>query len=398
MAATLGACDVEGRSMRPRSGDDPAFAKFFAELRALDRRQRRIPVVVLQIGDSHTANDAFSSAMRDALQARFGRGGRGMLPPGIPFRFYNPSQVSVAARGDWRIISSADPAAAGPFGIAALRQRASAPGAEISIEGDAGSLARVEIEILRQPGGGRLRAAFDGLPPFIVPTSGSARDAAFVALPAARQARRLTLTTLDPAPVELLGVNLSRNEPGVAYGNLGTIGATVEIIGRWDPATVAMEMRHLKPALLAIAFGTNEGFNPGTPIADYQQGFTARVRSLAQAAPTASVLVLGPPDGVLARGPGAEGMACPDGTGRPPHLRAVRDAQRRAAAREGWVFWDWSERMGGECSIASWVRETPPLAMPDHVHLRSAGYRRIADALMRDVMARYDATAGARGR
>ena len=35
------------------------------------------PVHIVQIGDSHTAGDAITGALRDALQARLGNGGRG---------------------------------------------------------------------------------------------------------------------------------------------------------------------------------------------------------------------------------------------------------------------------------------------------------------------------------
>ena len=57
------------------------------------------------VGDSHTANDAFSGRMRRLMQARFGDAGRGMLPPGIPFRLYRPAQVTVTADG-WTTIGS----------------------------------------------------------------------------------------------------------------------------------------------------------------------------------------------------------------------------------------------------------------------------------------------------
>ena len=40
----------------------------------------------MQIGDSHTANDSFSGRLRELFQARFGDAGRGVLPPGVPYR------------------------------------------------------------------------------------------------------------------------------------------------------------------------------------------------------------------------------------------------------------------------------------------------------------------------
>ena len=47
----------------------------------------------------------------------------------------------------------------------------------------------------------------------------------------------------------------------------------------------------------------------------------------------------------------------------------------------GCVVWDWQRYMGGNGSIYSWARETPPLAAYDLIHLTPLGYRRTAAAL-----------------
>jgi hypothetical protein len=72
----------------------------------------------------------------------------------------------------------------------------------------------------------------------------------------------------------------------------------------------------------------------------------------------------------------------------PPGLAVVRAAQRAVAAREGLYFWDWQAAMGGECSMVRFVAEN--MAMPDHVHMRSAGYHQTADALFDELMRAYD--------
>jgi len=392
---------AEGDPTRRGRGDLP-LGKFYADLRALERRRRRTPVVALQIGDSHTANDAFSGSVRGALQTRFGQGGRGLLPPGIPFRTYNPGQLTVTASAEWQAISGADPAAAGPFGLTGLRQRAQSVGAEIIVEGEPGAFARTELEILRQPGGGSIRVEFDGRTAATVATAGAERRAAFVSVAAPRDGRRLRLTTIGAEPVELLGLSVTRAGAGIVYANLGTIGATIELTTRWDRDTLAMEMTHLKPSLLTLAFGTNEGFSQRTSMTTYPELFAAQVRMLAALAPLASVVVLGPPDGLLPRGraQGTELELCERGELRPPHLAAVRDAQRRVATQEGWQFWDWAAAMGGDCSMARWVRASPSLALPDHVHLRSEGYRRTAGLFVQELLTgyqRWSQTEGAAG-
>ena len=120
---------------------------------------RQAPVVILQIGDSHTANDSFSSRMREQFQERFGDAGRGVLPPGVPYRWYRPSRVSVDQEG-WSVVSSyrGDP---GPYGITGLRQHADGPAVMTLTADDPSDLDRVEVEVLRQPGGGTLDVQLD---------------------------------------------------------------------------------------------------------------------------------------------------------------------------------------------------------------------------------------------
>jgi lysophospholipase L1-like esterase len=74
----------------------------------------------------------------------------------------------------------------------------------------------------------------------------------------------------------------------------------------------------------------------------------------------------------------------------PANLAAIRDVQRHLAAQQGWAYWDWFAAMGGTCSIDRMTRANPPLAMPDHVHLRTPGYEAVADLLFGDLMRDYE--------
>ena len=61
------------------------LAPFFQALEDVKAGKRARPVHIIQLGDSHTAADHITGALRARLQARFGEGGRGALPPGRPF-------------------------------------------------------------------------------------------------------------------------------------------------------------------------------------------------------------------------------------------------------------------------------------------------------------------------
>jgi lysophospholipase L1-like esterase len=161
---------------------------------------------------------------------------------------------------------------------------------------------------------------------------------------------------------------------------------------------VSSELAERRPALLVIAFGTNEGFDDSLDLAKYAARFRIAVGEVAHAARGAAVLVLGPLDGNrLPPGCGKDAaVACGSRDGvcawsEPRNLAAVRDILRRAAQRQGWAFWDWSAAMGGRCGIDRWLGHEPPLAMPDHVHLNKAGYAATADILFSELMREYDA-------
>ena len=357
---------------------------FHRALRAMQQRRTTAPVNVLQVGDSHTANDAFSNRMRELFQGRFGDAGRGMIPPGIPFATYRPAQVAVSAAG-WRTESSLDPAARGPWGLAGVRQSAG-PRAEMTLRGDTpGRLARVSVEWLGQRGGGGVDAFWDDAHAGSFSTAG--QGALWFAVPPGLPGAALTLRTRGDGPTDMLSLQVMRDRPGVTWSNLGTIGATIDVVGAWDPALMAAEAARLHPALLVVAFGTNEGFSSKTDEAGYEAAYAERLDVLRRAAPGASVVVVGPPDGVRRAGPDDPACAEAPGWRQPPHLQFVRAVQRRVAARTGAFYWDWSAAMGGECSMVDWARSDPPRAQADHVHLFTLGYRATAEVFFNALLA-----------
>src|SRR5205809_1055182 len=88
----------------------------FVALRGLEQHRARRPVRIMQIGDSHTANDSFSGRLRERLQERFGKAGRGWLPAGVPFAYYRPALVTVTEAG-WRHVRPGDAGAGDAFGL-----------------------------------------------------------------------------------------------------------------------------------------------------------------------------------------------------------------------------------------------------------------------------------------
>jgi len=352
----------------------------YRQLALLEAGRANSPVVMLQIGDSHTANDSFSGRLRELLQNRFGDAGRGVLPPGVPYRYYRPGHVSVSEQG-WTVISSfrGDP---GPFGITGIRQHADRT-ADMTLSAEPGDLARAEIEVLRQPGGGTLNA--NGA---IIATNAASVQSAWLPVPAGQT---LSVQARGDGPVDVLAWSVARGTSGVIYANLGIIGATVDLLDTWDPALLQQDLVHLAPSLIVLAFGTNEGFHDSVDPAAYAAVFAARLRALHAAVPNAALLVIGPPDGDRRRPKRSTApAACGDANWtEPPKLDAIRETQRAIAAQQNAYFWDWKAAMGGDCSMMRWAASVPPMAAPDHVHLYAPGYQATAEQLFRVIMDGY---------
>jgi lysophospholipase L1-like esterase len=402
------------------------LAPLFEALDSLEQHSNDT-VTILQLGDSHTAGDRFSGRLRDLFQRRFGNAGRGMLPPGIPFPYYRPTQVSVTAPG-WTTTSSFTAHAPGPFGLSGFRARASRPSDIMTIDPkDDDGFDRIEIGVVLQPGGGTLVVKADG----VIVTRTSTRDQAtgtgLLSLPLASPARHIEIAPEGDGPVEIISQTVQRNAHGVVLDSHGIVGTTITILDRWDRTTLAWELANRHPALIILAYGTNEGFGDGLTASGYTTDVARQLSLLHDLAPDAAILMVGPPDAErLPSGcPGANSpdiryrceplsaqeeenysalfkSANPRGRAcrwhEPPNLAVVRNTQRQIAAAKGAAFWDWSDVMGRNCGLHDWTRAEPPLAALDHVHMTSEGYARGADALFTHLMRDYQSWRSQTGR
>jgi lysophospholipase L1-like esterase len=387
--------------LRPdRAGQRPlegatALAPFFAALDRVEHKHPAEPLRIIQIGDSHTAADGFTGYMRELLQQRFGAVGRGWLPAGIPFKYYDPRLVAVAET-NWRHLGPA--AAEGlPLGLDAVLAESQGRDARMTLAStEPAGFDRLAIEFLAEPGGAPLSVRIDDRPPLRVPTAAPSMRAKCAAIPLRGAAHRIELAATGKQPVRLIGWSTERRGAGILYENHGTIGARIGLLAQMNSDTVGYELADRRPALLVVAFGTNEGFDDTLDLEQYAARFRDAVDMLRRHAPSAAILVVGPPDGNrLDPSCPRDGASCADDQATPcawhvpPNLRAVREIQRRVATVRGWAFWDWSAAMGGACSMHGLAARDPPWAFPDHVHLTRLGANASAEVLYFDLMAAY---------
>ena len=168
----------------------------------------------------------------------------------------------------------------------------------------------------------------------------------------------MLLRTLENAPVRLFGWALD-NPRGITFETLGINGAQASIMLEWNEQVWSAEVAARNPALVIVAYGTNEANSPKWTEEQYRADLLAVLDRVRRAAPTASILMVGPPD-------------C--GRLRPlAHLNEVIEVQRNVAKMQNVAFFDWRAHMGGAGMMKRWVQAG--LAQADYIHLSSAGYQ-----------------------
>ncbi len=384
-----------------------ALGQFYQALEGLESGRRRHRITILHLGDSHIAADRFSGDLRRLFQKRFGNAGRGMVMPGDPFGYSHSRGVRTSNEGEWKIANS-QRGHPGTYGLTGVSLTSSDPQAALTLQRAGRGFGQAEVTLLTGPGMGRalvetgrerntvnLKAARTGL-----------RRVVFK-----RPSRLLRVRPAGEDPVTLLSWAVGNNQPGIRYINLGIPGASLLTTRKWNRALVANQIRHLKPDLIILGYGTNEGFNDKLDLAAYQRYYQQFVARLRGAAPRASFLIIGPPDGArLPRFADRQGAGCKPLSRReistyaadisagderlarwhaPPKLDAVRNSLKRIASRVRAKFWDWSKVMGKNCGIHRWANASPKKAVRDHVHLTSLGAKTSAQLLFKDLMNQY---------
>lgn len=352
--------------------DNPAaLVPFFERLAALNPNES---VHILHYGDSHTAADDWPNVIRQSLQARFGTGGAGFVFAGHPYPGFRRFDIAGNGSAGWRTAGVLTHPGDNRNGLGGLSIETALPGQTVTLTTD---LPDLKLLYLRQPNGGSLQLFEDAQPLAVIRTQGDPGPGYYERpTPANPGPHAYTLKTLDPAPVRLFGWVAGRNG-GVTYESMGINGAQIATFLAWDEPIFAEHLARRDPALILLAYGTNESLNPGWTRESYAAQFAQAIERFRRASPTTSIVVIGPPDCQFLR----------QGRYTTAQLDGVVAVQHEVAVRYACSFWDWRARMGGPGAIAEWIRAG--LAQPDRIHLTPSGYHRIGELLTEDLMEQY---------
>jgi lysophospholipase L1-like esterase len=337
---------------------------------ALWRTESKLPGAVTRIlhyGDSPVTADSITADVRSLLQEHFGDSGHGFVLVAKPWAWYGHRGVEVSGKG-WHIEPATQSRARDGFhGLGGVSFQGQ-PGASSHIILKE-EHARMEVQYLRNPGGGMLTISSAGQGIGQIDTRGGENDLGFssVALPAG--SREVDLVA-ERGPVRLFGVSFERDQPGVIYNSLGLNGGQVQVVVRYFEKTQwAAQLQHQRPDLVVLNYGTNESIYGDYIERYYPDELREVIRRVKTAVPNASVLVMSPMD---------RGQR--DSTGQittVPTLPRLVGIQRRVAAEMECAFFNTFEAMGGEGTMGRWYLSQPRLVSADFMHPLPGGARKV---------------------
>src|SRR5216683_932611 len=358
-----------------------ALQPFFDQLHQLEADPGSQLVRVIQFGDSHTAGDSFTGALRTLFQQKFGDGGAGFQFAGYPFAGYHIHGTRRAQSTGWMALGThLKDIGDGMVGMGGVSLSTDAAGNWVSLDADATSL---QVQYLIQPNGGSIEIRDNDNLIATVSTASSDTLAPDTAghfdAPVEPGPHHFEVLTIDQAPVRLLGLS-TENSAGVTYEAAGINGAEASLFLRWNEALQQTLMLESNPALIVLSYGTNEAGDRNWTEEAYAAMFQRIIERCRRLAPNASILVVGPPDRAMRAGRRAWKPF--SGVDR------IVTAQRSVCRQMHCAYWDQRSRMGGFGSMRDWVSIS--WAQPDHTHFTGEGYTELASALFSDIVQQYD--------
>lgn len=344
---------------------------------------KRDRVTIVHIGDSHIQADFLTGRMRQNLQLEFGNAGRGTVFPYRIAKTNGPSDYRSWTNGEWDARRGIIPDTSLPMGLSGFTIRMN----------DTTTMLRLlmkgmpeldysfnKITLFHEKGMGAYRISvcdtFNCQLASIDPRAGS--DFYSVAtLTQPTDGVLFQFDALDSLSKSALiyGMVLENGKPGLLYNMIGINGAEYR---HYNKAEKFMDqLKVLKPDLIIVSMGTNEGYAPAFRKAELEANMELLLGNMKKEIPDAQLLVTTPGDSF---------KRTRKGRVRNPNMLEARNTVIRECKKNNIAYWDLFAVMGGYGSMAKWY--VSGLAAKDRLHFSKKGYdiqgRLLHSALMKD--------------
>ena len=181
---------------------------------------------------------------------------------------------------------------------------------------------------------------------------------------------------------EIYGIMLDGGY-GIAVDNDALRGCSGTIFTRINKTLMKESIEATDTQLIILQFGGNRTpiINNSKQISSYMRELDRQIKYFQEAAPQATILFIGPAD---------MGKSYNGKMGSYKCMNELNDSIKAMALNNNVAYWDMFHVMGGEGSMAQYVKHKPPLGSPDHIHFTFLGAQEMGNNLAKSLIIYHD--------
>jgi len=340
---------------------------FFNKLLKLENGDTN-QISILHIGDSHIQADFLTREIRKDLQLRFGNAGRGLVFPLRVAGTNEPVDYHSSTNVSWTVAKINSQNHIPAPGISGISMFSGENGAYFDIttfNHDDLDYAFNQVTLIHPKDslqfdcrfmdsdskGGYLMSASPVEPGEVATTVRFQHPSNYVRIQAEQ-------TEPDESSIIINGLILKNSKPGILYHSVGINGARFTDYN--DSPLFYKQMQVLKPDLIIISLGTNEGADIKVTVDEIIGSVSTMVHNIKSVNPECGILIATPTDDYFRK------------KYNNPYLEAVQRALKLFAQQECIACWDMYSITGGLGSCSEWRKAG--MMQKDGIHFNRQGY------------------------
>ena len=359
-----------------------ALLPFFNKLLKLENGDTS-QVSILHIGDSHIQADMLTREVRKNMQWRFGNAGRGLVFPLRVGGTNEPMDYRSSTNDNWTVAKINGQNRQPEPGLSGISIQSGQGGAYIDIttsNHDDLDYAFDQVTLIHTKDSlqfdcritdsaakfGYLMSAAASEPGDCITWVPFMRSTNFVRIQAEQ-------TELMQKSMTVNGIILQNSEPGILYHSVGINGAHFNDYN--NSPLFYTQLKVLKPDLVIISLGTNEGANPKVTMDEVIASVRIMVQKIKNLNPESCILIATPADDYFRK------------KYKNPYLETVQRALVQSAGQENVACWDMYSISGGFGSCTEWRKAA--MLQRDGVHYNKQGYELQGNLLYKALIDSY---------
>lgn len=358
----------------------PVLEFFFAKLDTLVFRGEG-QVHIVHIGGSHIQTDVYSHRMRTKLQnLQPGmQGGRGFVFPATIAGTNNAGNFSVSYTGHWEGCRNTQRKRTCNIGLAGMMVATSDSSVFVTIRPRSvnESYKTNLIRVFHYDPSLNYQVSLATDDPYLVNSIVYVADGGYTDIMLNEPVDTITLefykTTAEPAILELYGIELKTDDPGIIYHSIGVNGASIPSFLRCN--LFVEQLAAIKPDLVILSLGTNDAFSQNFDTDIYKRNYIRLIEIIKSASPKTDLLITVPNDVFFNR--------------RRPNRNTLlqEEAIYQLAETYGLGVWNFFQVMGGLNSVPQWYNNG--MMQKDRIHFTPRGYLLKGDLFFSAMMRTY---------